>query len=617
MSLIPEEDINKVIEANDLVSIAAESVPGLKQRGGKFVACCPFHKEKTPSFQIDPNLQLWHCFGCGEGGNLVTFVEKIYDMNFVEAMEFLADKANITLKRDGSKKGFSKSQKGRLTDACNLAADFYHNQLMRVKSAGANAARKYLGSREMGSDISKRWKLGYAPGNNQLTKFLISKKFNPKELIAANLCVSGRDGKARDRFYNRVMFPIFNMQGNAIAFGGRIMGDGQPKYLNSSENALFHKSQVLYGLDKAKNNMASTGTAIVVEGYTDVIAMHESGINYTVATLGTALTKQHIRILNQHAKKKIIYLFDGDEAGQRAAERALNFIDQMERPEVYNKRAQLLALTLPENLDPKEFIDKYGKDKLIKLLNDAKPLLQYGIEKKIAAYDLSIPGNKARAASSALKVLAPIKDSLIAKEYAGIIADQTGMRHEDLITELAKLKKPTNFDDAYIVDKKTNNEKPKNRNFNFSSKRAQLEKELLCAFTKHPFKLNNLICNDIEYSWSNDTYKNLFAYIKQEVQQNPKISAQELVMRIHQKNSQSANMLTSMSKMFDIKDDPEKHAQFLINTLKVEELKEKVQAKKANFSILEDGKEKDEAYKNLVELQNELTQYKNKVKGMI
>lgn len=618
MALIPEEDINKVIEANDLVQIASEAIPSLKQRGGKFLACCPFHKEKTPSFQIDPNLQLWHCFGCGEGGNLVTFVEKFYDMNFVEAMEFLADKANIELHRNGNQKTYSRSQKSRLIEACNLAVSFYHNQLMRVKSAGANSARKYLGSRNMGSDVSKRWKIGYAPGNNELTRYLLSKKFNAKDLIDANLCVKGKDGRIRDRFYNRVMFPIFDVHNNAIAFGGRIMGDGQPKYLNSSENALFHKSKVLYGLDKSKNNMTATGTAIVVEGYTDVIAMHEAGLNYTVATLGTALTRQHIRILNQHAKKKIIYLFDGDEAGQRAAERALNFIDQMERPEVYNKRAQLLALTLPDNLDPKEFLDKYGKNKLQELLSSAKPLLQYGIEKKISAYDLNIPGNKARAASAAIKVLAPIKDSLIAKEYAAMIADLTGMRSEDLINELSKIKKPVIYDEEQDYKPKVRKADASNTvNINLDSKQLKLEIELLCAMAKHPFELQDLIKNNFEYTWSNETNKNLFSYIKQEVSNNPSINVQELILKVHQKNPNSANLLTRISKMYDIKNDPKRHAEFLLNTLKIEELKASISAKTTEFKNSSDEANKDLLYKEITKLQSQLNEFKNKVKGIV
>lgn len=608
MALIPDEDIQKVIEANDLVQIASECVPDLKQKSGKFMACCPFHKEKTPSFQIDPDKQLWHCFGCGEGGNIVGFVEKIYDMNFPEAMEFLADKANIQLRKTGGK-GISKGEKGRLQDACKEAADFYHAQLMKVKSAGSNSARKYLSSRGMGSDVAKRWTLGFAPGNNMLTKHMLDKKFSKKELLDANLCVE-KNGRLGDRFFNRVMFPIRDAQGNVIAFGGRIMDDGQPKYLNSSENALFHKSQVMYGFDKAKANMTASGTAIVVEGYTDVIAMHEAGINYAVATLGTALTRQHIRLLNQNAKKKIVYLFDGDEAGQRAAERALNFIDQMERPEVYNKRAELVALTLPDNMDPKEFIDKNGADALLKLIDEAKPLVQYGIERKLAGYDLSVPGNKSRAATSALKVLAPIKDSLLAKEYCSMIADKTGMRTEDLIEELSKMKKPAEYSEAAEAGASASQATkavPK------SSKLADLEKELLSLIVKYPGETYKFIAEDFAHKWSSASHQKLFEFIMQTIASNNDIKSQELMMKIHQKNDKTLSKLTNDSKRYDFQNKPDKHVQYLKLLIKAEDISVEISNSKQLFK----SNNSDELFKKIIELENALNEMRGKIREMI
>lgn len=616
--MIPQEDINKVLEANDLVQIVADVVPDIKQRGGKFIACCPFHKEKTPSFQVDPNLQLWHCFGCGEGGNLVTFVQKYYDMNFVEAMQFLAEKVNIQLRNTGGGKAYSKSQKGRLMQICDEAAKFYHMQLMRSKNAGANSARRYLGSRNMGSDVSKKWLLGYAPGNDLLVKHLVNNKFAPKDIIDANLGVKGRDGRIHDRFFNRVMFPIRDVRGDFIAFGGRIIGDGQPKYLNSNENALFHKSQVLYGLDIAKQYMTASGCAIVVEGYTDVIALHEAGFKYAVATLGTALTKQHIRILNQHAKQKIVYLFDGDQAGQRAAERALNFIDQMEQPEVYNKRASLVALTLPDNMDPKEFIDKNGKEALSELLDQSKPLLQYGIERKISKYDLSIPGNKARAAASAVKVLAPIKDSLIAKEYAAIIADLTSMRVEDIIDELNKLKKPTDLDDIYVHDNTENNKSIEKETpiISVSSRTATLENELLCVFARCPQSVFRVMENE-DYHWSNSVNENLYNYILSAVKANGGISSKELILHVHTKNPQSANMLTRMSKMYDMKDEPEKHGKFLLYSLIIENLNNDIKTMTFQLKNVKDSEVENQQFEKISELQKEINKYKNLKKGLI
>ena len=235
------------------------------------------------------------------------------------------------------------------------------------------------------------------------------------------------------------MFPIFDVQGDCIAFGGRVIGKGEPKYLNSQETPLFHKSQVLYGLDKAKGAMAATGVAIVVEGYTDVIALHEAGVQNAVATLGTALTRQHIRVLSRHAQHRIVYLFDGDAAGQRAADRALGFIDGSMTPEAGRNQVELAAVTLPDNLDPAEFVAAHGADALRAHIDAAQPLLKYGIERRLAAFDLSRAEGRAAALASALSVLAPIKDSLLAKDYAIQIASRVRMREQDVLDELAKL----------------------------------------------------------------------------------------------------------------------------------------------------------------------------------
>ncbi|MFR5616998.1 MAG: DNA primase [Eggerthella lenta] len=261
-------------------------------------------------------------------------------------------------------------------------------------------------------------------------------------MVQANVALSNDGGKLRDRFYNRIMFPINDPQGECIAFGGRVVGKGEPKYLNSQETPLFHKSQVLYGMDKAKAAMASTGIAVVVEGYTDVIALHEAGVRNAVATLGTALTMRHIRLLSRHAQHRIVYLFDGDEAGQRAADRALAFIDDSMTPEAGKSRIELAAVTLPDNLDPADFVAQRGAEELQKLIANAQPLLKYGIERRLARHDLSRAEGRAAALADALQVLAPIKDSMLARDYAVQIATSVRAREQDVIDQLEHLKAP-------------------------------------------------------------------------------------------------------------------------------------------------------------------------------
>lgn len=438
--LISDEDIQRVRDANDIVAVIGERVP-VRQKGRDFWCCCPLHNEKTPSFKIDPALQLWHCFGCGEGGDVFGFVMKTEDLTFPEAVRKLAERGHVEITQTGGR-GASSSKKARLREICAATAEFYHTQLMRSREAGAASARTYLAGRGLGGEVPKRWCLGYAPGHGALLRHLSARKFTAEDMVEANVASRGNDGRLRDRFYNRVMFPIFDVQGECIAFGGRVIGQGEPKYLNSQETPIFYKSQVLYGLDKAKTAMASTGVAVVVEGYTDVIALHEAGVQNAVATLGTALTIRHIRALSRHASKRIVYLFDGDAAGQRAADRALQFIDGSMTPEAGKSKIELCAVTLPDNLDPAEFVAARGADALRELLDNAQPLLKYGIERRLAAHDLGTAEGRTRALADALSVLAPIKDSLLAKDYAVQIAARVRMRESDVLEQLSRLAPP-------------------------------------------------------------------------------------------------------------------------------------------------------------------------------
>lgn len=441
---IPEDDIRRVREASDLVSIAGERVV-LRQRGRDFWGCCPFHNEKSPSFKIDPSTQLWHCFGCGEGGDVFSFVMKLDDIGFVDAVRELARRAGIQI-TEAPGAAMNRGKKARLKEVCNASAEFFHTQLMRGRGPKVDEARSYLAGRDLGGEVPKKWQLGFAPGSGSLVAYLSSKGFKAKEMIEANVAVEGRGGGARDRFFDRIMFPIRDVDGDVIAFGGRVVGKGEPKYLNSQETPIFHKSEVLFGLDKAKAAMASTGVAIICEGYTDVIMMHEAGVTNVVATLGTALTVQHIRVLSRHAKHKIVYLFDGDEAGQRAADRAARFIDESMLPEAGRKQVDLCAVTLPDNLDPADFVVQRGGEAIQELIDNAVPLLRYAIDRKLRGRNLVDFGEKGRALTEVLELLAPIKHSVLAQEYAGYIADCLQLDVNAVVEKLASTRETRQFE---------------------------------------------------------------------------------------------------------------------------------------------------------------------------
>jgi len=425
---IPDEDVQRVRDATDVVSLISETVV-LKKKGRLYWGLCPFHGEKTPSFKVDPGTQLWHCFGCGEGGDAFGYVMKTEHLDFPDAVRALADRANIEIREVGGE-GFSRDRRERLVEACEAAAAFYHKTLTGSRDQAAAGAREYLKNRGFGIDVAKRFELGYAPGRGTLVSHLTEAGFTAEEIVDANLGVQGDRG-LRDRFYERVMFPIHDLRGRTIGFGGRVLGEGEPKYLNTQETPIFHKSRNLYAIDMAKNEMVIAKEAVVVEGYTDVIAMHEAGIRNVVATLGTALTQEHVKLLGRFAQR-IVYLFDADAAGVRAADRAGDVSNLDLLPEVgegyarserfLSGRVELLVASIPEGKDPADLASSGGADALKDVIAHAVPFLRFALDRRIEAEDLATAEGRARAIDSAAAVLASVKGSLLAQDYAQYVA---------------------------------------------------------------------------------------------------------------------------------------------------------------------------------------------------
>lgn len=587
---ISDEDVAKVREANDVVAVIGERSP-VRQRGRDFWCCCPLHNEKTPSLKIDPELQLWHCFGCGEGGDVFGFVMKADDLSFPEAVRRLAERAHVEISEQTREAGVSSGTRSRLLAVCEAARDFYHTQLMRGKSPEAAAARSYLAGRGLGGSVPKTWQLGFAPGRGALVRHLLGKGFSAEELVAANVAIAKDGGRLQDRFFNRIMFPIDDGQGACIAFGGRVVGKGEPKYLNSNETPLFRKSRVLYGLDHAKSSLVATGTAVVVEGYTDVIALSTAGVENVVATLGTALTRQHVRALSRYAKQRIVYLFDGDAAGQRAADRALAFIDGSMTPEAGRSRIEIGAVTLPDDLDPAEFVAARGADALRALLADAKPLVLYGIDRKLAAHDLSTAEGRAAAFADALSILAPIKDSLLAKDYAVQIAGRTRFREQDALDALDKLKAPRS-EGAGARDEAAGQPGEQRRPDAASGgapafsraelNRRRFERELLCVAAQHP-ETALLHADAIAAAqWHDPVHRRIAEAIIDALAADPACSPARLIEAASARVPAAAGILTSMSA--DASRTPEQAAAFLVEEIALGDLEDAVGALKAQLA---------------------------------
>ncbi len=424
MGRIPDEDVQRVREATDVVALISESVV-LKKKGRLFWGLCPFHGEKTPSFKVDPATQLWHCFGCGEGGDAFGFLMRQEHMEFPDAVRLLADRGRIEIREEGG--GVDRGHKERLTEASDAAARFYHRTLVMSRDDAVERARSYLSGRGFGSEVAKEFMVGYAPGRGALVRYLKEAGFTDTEMIEANLALKGDRG-LKDRFYERVMFPIHDLQGRAVGFGGRVMGDAEPKYLNTQETPIFHKSRNLYAIDRAKNEIVKAGEAVVVEGYTDVIALHAAGIKNVVATLGTALTRDHVKLLGRFASR-IVYLFDADEAGLRAAERAGEFLDVLLAPPegLGSAAVDLAVAVVPDGKDPADYVLTAGAEGMRKVIGDASPLLRFLVDRRLDAHDLSLPEGRARALTSVARLLASMKSTVFLHEYMAHVQDRLGL----------------------------------------------------------------------------------------------------------------------------------------------------------------------------------------------
>jgi DNA primase len=421
MAKIKEEDVDALRDGVDVIELVSSYTQLKKAGGSNYKGLCPFHSEKTPSFTVDSSKGLWHCWGCSAGGNIYHFVQKIENLAFPDAVEWLAKKTGFTLHYEEMRPGEERAAgiKMRIVAANSAATSFYHDALF--SSPEANAARVYLEGRGFGKETATKWRLGYASETwDLLSKHLLSKGFTSDELEAAGLSRRRQgDGSLYDVFRNRIIFPTWNHQGDIVGFGARALApDQQPKYLNTAETKAFSKSRVMYGLDKAKGSIARGETALVVEGYTDVIALHEAGIEDAVATNGVALGESHFELLKRWAKR-VVLMLDSDQAGQGATERSFGFQHRL--------GIEVLVAPLPEGRDPAEVVAADGPDAIRSALSDARPLLEFKLDQTIAKLPADTPEAKSRAVREAVKVLGWHPDPIARHEYAFIVARKIGV----------------------------------------------------------------------------------------------------------------------------------------------------------------------------------------------
>lgn len=409
--MIPRDFIDQLLSRVDIVDVIDRRVP-LKKAGQNYQACCPFHGEKTPSFTVSPAKQFYHCFGCGAHGSAIGFLMEYGGMSFVDAVKSLADEAGLKVPEDVSFQPKPKTGPD-LTEFMAKAASFYKEQLK-----GSERAINYLKKRGLTGQIAARFGLGYAPAQSTALKQVFA-SYDAPELAAAGLVIDGERGRY-DRFRDRIMFPIRNTKGQVIAFGGRILDQGEPKYLNSPETPIFHKGSEVYGLFEGRQAIREAGSILVVEGYMDVVALAQFDIHYAVATLGTATTPVHARTLMRQTDR-LYYCFDGDNAGRKAAWRALE-----NTLEALADGKEVFFLFLPEGEDPDTWVRTHGKEAFEQFMRrEAVPLSSFMIRELSRQADLSSQEGRAKLLKNATpllqKIAAPLLASLIRRQLGEIL----------------------------------------------------------------------------------------------------------------------------------------------------------------------------------------------------
>lgn len=425
---IPDKFIDELLARVDIVDVIDAHVP-LRKAGKDYKACCPFHEEKTPSFTVSPDKQFYHCFGCGAHGTAIGFLLEYERMSFPEAVKYLAARVGLTLPTEAQETTGAGDESEKLLTVLQEAARYYQRQLREHPQAGI--AKDYLKNRGLSGEIAAEFALGYAPdGWHNLLQALGTDRAAQEALLQAGLTAQKEPGRYYDRFRQRVMFPIHDYRGRIVGFGGRVIGKGEPKYLNSPETPLFHKGRELYGLFRARETIKREQRVLVVEGYMDVVALAQFGINFAVATLGTATTRDHLERLFRYAPE-VVFCFDGDRAGREAAWRAL----ETALPVLHDGR-QASFLFLPDGEDPDSLVRKEGTAAFVQRLRTATPLPELVFETLSKQVDLGRLDGRAKLVELARPLLSKLGQSALRELMVGRLAELSRLEAGNLSTLL-------------------------------------------------------------------------------------------------------------------------------------------------------------------------------------
>ena len=503
-----DEILNEVRENNDIVEVISQYVH-LKRSGRNYFGLCPFHNEKSPSFSVSPDKQIFHCFGCGVGGNVFTFISKIEGIGFKEAIENLADRAGIVLPKSSNNEDSRVEElKSKVYKVNNFTADYYHKRLYRPES---KAGQEYVKQRKLTNETLESYNLGFSGNYDELYKVLRKEGFNDEEILESGLVKKNENGRYVDFYRDRFMIPILDVRNRVIAFGGRVLGDAKRfKYLNSPENIVYSKGKHLFGLNVAKKY--DHKKLLIVEGYMDAISLHQRGITNVVAALGTALTTNQGWLLRRNAEQ-IILGFDSDGAGQNAIMRAMEVMQNM--------GCDMRVLQMTGAKDPDEYIIKYGSARFQKLMNEAISLLEFKVKVLEKNLDLEVAGDKVKFLNEIAKLIAKIDNTIEQEIYIEKLANGYNISKEAIFGQLNKLQ--------YSNKSKTNNlEKPKSvvihknekKVENISEEMIKRENTIISILINNPecYKKikENMKIEDFKYDINNKIVKVLYPELEKE-----------------------------------------------------------------------------------------------------
>ena len=526
---IPEDVVNHIRTSNDIVEVIGEYVT-LTRRGKNHFGLCPFHEEKTPSFSVAKDKQMFHCFGCGKGGNVFNFIMEIENIPYIEAVQYLAKRINYPLQHIQTSKRHYSKETLQIFSAYDWLVKYYHH-LLKYSEQGEEALN-YMIERGITEETIERFQLGYAPTDSELTvQFLQQKDFSLPFLVKNRILNMTDHETFLDPFRGRIIFPIQNHNGKTVAFGGRAIGNEQPKYLNSPEHKLFHKGNILYNFSNAKGHINKHNEVIVFEGYLDVLAADQANIKNVVATLGTALTDEHVNILKRSADT-VILCYDGDESGLQASFEAAQLLEK--------NNCQVRIANLPDNLDPDDYIKTYGGEKFRQeVLDTSETFFKFFMRYKMNEYNLNADSERIQYIEELIQQLAKIDSPIERELYVNEIAERFQLSEQVILHDISK------YREKIKQQKKDKSTRKSNTNISIQYPQQKLlpafvkaERLLIAQMIKHPFIIEQ-IQEEIGIQFNVPEHQVIVTHLYALYEENNSIDISELVDKVDEEQIRS------------------------------------------------------------------------------